>query len=231
MLTANTWGHEEEAHAMGWKELIDLCLLAEIFDPDLEIKAIRVFRFKCQLETMPDGLMAYIYKRTTKESAFRKAVVEERIFKEKLLQVGAMGRRISYSRAFLLDLVQGQTRYYTRRDYHDDDEEDLEKEYQDGVIVHFQLVHRLKQLRKILDLADSKYEDSEDEETEDEETDDEETEDEEIEDEEMEDEEMEDDTDYEEDNKGHELEVINQQAAERILRTIATLITMQERPS
>lgn len=161
MLTAMAWGHEESGRAMGWKELIDFCLLAEIFDPDLELKAIRVFRFKCQLETMPDRLMAYIYKRTTEDSAFRKAVVEERIFKEKLLQVGALGRRILYSRAFLLDLVQGQTRYYSRRDYHDDDEEDLEKECQDRVIVRFQLVDRLKQLRKILDLADSKYEDSE----------------------------------------------------------------------
>ncbi len=231
MASAMGWdgsiGHQEEsASAIGWKELIDLCSLAEIFDFDLAVIPIRVFRFKYRLEMMPDDLMDYIYKRTTEGSAFREAVIEERIFQKKPL------KPISYPRAFLLDLNQEQTKYCSSRGYHDDDEEDHEEEHQDGVTMHFQLIDKLKKLRKILNLAKGKGkvnsdidEETEDKDSEYKETDNEDLEDEETEDEEMEDEEMEDDTEYEKDNKGHEMEVISQQEAEKILKSIAKLIT------
>jgi len=125
----------ERVSARAWKELIDLCLLAEIFNPDLEYKVVRAFRYKSKLEIIPNSLITYFYKRIIKGSVFRGVVMGERLFRTELLEES------SYPKAFLYDLVQEQTRSFRLED---------SGPMEDTGITRSQLGRSLIQLRKTL---------------------------------------------------------------------------------
>ncbi len=139
-------GAEELEEGIGWVELVDLHVLAYIFDNrDMEFETVRRFRSMFRRYRFPHDIIDYIYDRTAIGSALQEAVVEEMSVRRLPLD-----KDISYPQKFLFDLAEAYRKLWLDRD---EEESESDDDSDDGVS-HIVLKNKLSWLLDILQEED-----------------------------------------------------------------------------